>query len=105
MFGARLKELRIEKSITQSELAKLLSISASTVGMYEQGRRDPDTSTLQFLAEYFDCSVDYLLGRTNKRKYDIDTLAFSTKLDVEGLSDEDLEAVQNIIDALKNKNK
>lgn len=67
MFGIRLKELRKEKSINQKELATLLKVSASTIGMYEQGRRDPDTNTLKFLADYFDVSTDYLLGRTDER--------------------------------------
>ncbi|WZL74078.1 helix-turn-helix transcriptional regulator [Clostridiaceae bacterium 35-E11] len=68
MFGQRLKELRKEKSLNQSEIGKLLNVSTSTIGMYEQGRRDPDTNTLKFLAEYFNVSVDYLLGRTDKRE-------------------------------------
>jgi transcriptional regulator with XRE-family HTH domain len=65
MFGSILKKLRIEKSMTQSELAKLLNISPSTIGMYEQGRRDPDTSTVKFLAEFFNVSTDFLLGNSD----------------------------------------
>lgn len=64
MFGERLKELRRNNKLTQQELANKLKVSASTVGMYEQGRRSPDTGTLNQVAEYFDVSVDWLLGRT-----------------------------------------
>ena len=67
MFGLRLKSLRQEKKITQQDLANLLSVSASTVGMYEQQRRDPDTETLKQLAEYFNVSIDYLLGKSDIR--------------------------------------
>ena len=57
-----LKELRTSKGLTQSELAKLLKISASAIGMYEQGRREPDYATLSKLANYFNVATDYLLG-------------------------------------------
>jgi len=101
----RIKELRKELKLTQQELGDKLNVSARSVGFYESGDRDPDTATLAILSDLFECSIDYILLRTNKRKYDTDALAFSTTLDSEGLSEEDLEAVQNIIDALKNKNK
>lgn len=57
----RLKELRESRSLTQAELAKLLKVSPSAIGMYEQGRRDPDSTTLKKLSVIFNVSVDYLL--------------------------------------------
>jgi len=63
-FGKRLRQLRKEKGLTQAELAKLLSIGESTVSFYESGKRQPDYETLIRLAEVFNVSVDYLLGRT-----------------------------------------
>lgn len=63
----RIKELRNERGITQSDLAKLLNVSDRTIGYYENGQRDPDTNTLKILSEYFDVSVDYLLGLTEFR--------------------------------------
>ena len=65
MFGTILKSLRKQHKMTQSELAKKLKISASTVGMYEQNRRAPDNQTLNDIANIFSVSVDYLLGRTD----------------------------------------
>lgn len=59
----RLKEIREHKRITQAELAKALKISPSAVGMYEQGRREPDHETLNKIADFFNVSIDYLLGR------------------------------------------
>ena len=58
----KLKELRLDKQITQAELSKALQISASAIGMYEQGRRQPDYATLSKIASYFNVTTDYLLG-------------------------------------------
>ena len=64
----RIKELRNEKGITQADLAKILKISDRAVGYYENGDREPDYTTLLKIAEYFDVSIDYLLGRVDVRK-------------------------------------
>lgn len=64
-FAQRLKKLRQEKGITQQELADALNISRTTIGMYEINQREPDNATLVKLANYFDVSIDYLLGRTD----------------------------------------
>jgi transcriptional regulator with XRE-family HTH domain len=58
-----LRELRQQKHLTQKELSKILQISASTIGMYEQGRREPDHDTLTKIADFFGVPTDYLLGR------------------------------------------
>ena len=65
IFGSKLKILRTKAGLTQAQLAGRLNISASTVGMYEQGRREPDNGTLLKVSSVFGTSVDYLLG-TNK---------------------------------------
>ena len=64
----RLRELRIEKDLLQSDIAKIIDKSERTVGFYETGERDMNTETLAILANFFDCSVDYLLGISNIRK-------------------------------------
>ena len=60
----RLKELRIAKGMTQNELAKVIGYSSLSYARYEKGEREPDISTLCKLADYFNVSVDYLLGRS-----------------------------------------
>ena len=60
-----LRELRTQKGLTQAELSKTLQVSASSIGMYEQGRREPDNETLGKIANYFNVTNDYLLGRTD----------------------------------------
>lgn len=67
-FGERLRYLREEKGLKQTELAKLLNLqSSATISQYETTDRIPDAYILQHLAEIFDCSTDYLLGRSDKR--------------------------------------
>ncbi len=60
------KELRQSRDLTQTELAKKLGISRSTVGMYESGDRVPRHDDLEAIADYFNVDIDFLLGRTNK---------------------------------------
>lgn len=61
MLGARIAMLRREAGYSQAELAKLLGISASAVGMYEQGRREPAVDILVAMARIFGVTTDYLL--------------------------------------------
>lgn len=65
MFGERIKELREKKGLTQKELASFLGISDRAVGYYEKEERTPPPDMLQKIADFFDVSVDYILGRTN----------------------------------------
>ena len=65
-----MKELREEKDMKQSDLAKILECSSSAIGMYEQGRRYVDLDGLKKIAEYFDVSADYLIGRTDIKKFE-----------------------------------
>jgi len=62
MFAQRLKLLREKKGINQSALAKEIEVSQSTVGNWEAGTRIPDISMMKRLSDYFDVSIDYLLG-------------------------------------------
>ncbi len=102
-FGSRLTSLRKERNMTQNDLANLLGISRGTVGMYEIGKNDPDTSTLFKLADFFSVTVDYLLGRDERRKNTIIENAYIPKKTIElpiiGVvrAGEPLYAEQNIL--------
>ena len=61
----RLKELRRERHLSQVRLAMDLHLSQNTVSRYETGEREAGYAMLILLADYFDVSIDYLLGRTN----------------------------------------
>lgn len=59
----RIKELRVEKKITQSQLAKILGVNQTAVGKYERGDLEPNIQILNNLADFFGVSIDYILGR------------------------------------------
>lgn len=61
----RLKDLRTQNNLTQTELAKALGLSFSAISMYERGERKPDFETLETIADYFNVTMDYLYGKTD----------------------------------------
>ena len=69
-FGEKLKMLREERNIKQNEVAAIFMINRSTYGKWENDASKPDIDTLTKLANYFNVSVDYLLGNTNFRTKD-----------------------------------
>ena len=64
-FSQRLKKHRLLADITQESLATELQLTPSTIWKYENARRFPRLITLVNIADYFNISIDYLLGRTN----------------------------------------
>lgn len=66
-FGERLKELRIEKGLTQIQLAKILDISKSNISKYEAGSVEPNLDIITKCAVYFDVYTDFLLGLSDNR--------------------------------------
>ncbi|MEN6325836.1 MAG: helix-turn-helix transcriptional regulator [Syntrophomonas sp.] len=67
MFGDILAELRKNKGLSQYELSEQLGLSRGQISNYELGTRQPDYDTLLRIAEYFNVTTDYLLGRTNNK--------------------------------------
>jgi transcriptional regulator with XRE-family HTH domain len=68
MLGLRIAILRVDKGWSQAELAKRIGVSASAVGMYEQGRREPSLALVVCLAQALDVTTDYLLtGKGNNQ--------------------------------------
>lgn len=76
-LGDRLRKLREQKGLTQTEFAARLKIPNQNVSNYERGFRQPDYETLQRFADYFEVTTDYLLGREDKKsaneEYDFET--------------------------------
>ena len=62
IFGIRLKKSRLNSGLTQAQLANKLKVSASTIGMYEQGRREPDNYIFTKICQELRVSGDYLLN-------------------------------------------
>ena len=59
----RLLELREEKKLSQFDVADAINTSRTNIGRWESGKNEPTSSSLWALADFFECSVDYLLGR------------------------------------------
>ena len=69
-FSSRIKLLRTERGITQEQLASMLKVSRSTIGMYESGKREPDFETSEAIADIFNVDMDFLMGRSDvERKH------------------------------------
>ena len=62
-LGQRIAYLRKSKNLSQAELAKIINIGTSTLGMYETGKREPNNEMLSRIADFFNVTTDYLLGR------------------------------------------
>ena len=64
-FSERLKELRLKSGIKQIEIAAMLGVQARTMRFYESGNHEPSIESIIKLADFFDISTDYLLGRSD----------------------------------------
>ena len=64
----RLKLLRKQKHMSQLSLAMKLNTTQMSISRYETGKREPDLKTLILIADFFDVSIDYLVGRTDSPK-------------------------------------
>ena len=91
-MGDKLKSLRIEKNLTQKQVADRIGLAISAVSSYESDTRYPSYDVLVKLARIFHVSTDYLLGITNTRN-----------IDVTGLRDNEIELVSQLVDMLRNK--
>lgn len=106
-LGEKLALLRENKEIYQKELATYLEVSIGTISNYEKGIHEPDLETLCKLADYYEVSADYLLGRTDiplpvskippKQPKDIEELF----LDLTKLSQNNLEVVRRFVKFLQ----
>ena len=91
-MGEKIKSLRIEKKLTQKQVADRIGLAISAVSSYESGARYPSYDVLAKLARIFHVSTDYLLGMTDTRN-----------VDVTGLNDNEIELVSQLVDMLRNK--
>lgn len=64
-FSVRLKELRINHNLKQKELGQITGISEAAISRFEAGNRTPSMDVALALADYFDVSLDYLVGRSD----------------------------------------
>ena len=113
MFPERLKQLRNSRELSQDALAKKIGIAQQTYGHWETGRTEPDHATLTCIADFFNVSVDYLLGRkdspapssqkTNLSQEDLVLVELAR--DIKKLPEDHRKIVDTIIEINKGKNK
>lgn len=99
-LSSRIKELRKERGMKQSELAKVLHISQQAIGSWETGRTIPGADTLNDLADYFNVTADYLLGRPDKKeKKSVELSDDDVIMTYQGkeLSNEDREIIRRLM--------
>lgn len=90
MLSIRLKELRISHSLTQVDFAQKLSVTKQTVSNWENNNIQPSIDMLVKIADYFNISTDFLLGRET-----------TMQINVEGLSTDEIAHINMIIKDLK----
>ena len=92
MIAEKIKELRINGNLTQSDIAKKLGVTRSSVNAWEMGISVPSTQYIVLLSEFFDVSSDFLLG-----------ISKTSTINVSGLSEREIVAVHEIVKCLKDK--
>lgn len=107
MLGNNIKELRKSKRMTQKDLALAMNVSQQTVGAWETERAIPGADTLSELADYFNVTTDYLLGRPEKKDDDAKTADIEDDdviFTYEGrrIPKEDLELIRRIMRGTRN---
>jgi len=78
-FGSRFKNLRLEKNLTQQQLADMFFMKKSSISRYENNLQIPEIDSLLKFADFFGVSVDYLLCRTDVKSYDMLCSEFQPK--------------------------
>ena len=68
MYFKRIKDLRIDHDLYQKQIANLLKITRQQYGLYESGKRDIPVDLLIKLANFYNVSIDYMLGRTKNKE-------------------------------------
>lgn len=81
-FADRLRGLRAEANLTQTELAQILGVSRGAVSGWESEAGSPDPKTLAQIADFFHISVDYLVGRTDNRPVYEPSASLEPELDI-----------------------
>ncbi|MCX7746594.1 MAG: helix-turn-helix domain-containing protein [Clostridia bacterium] len=100
-IGEKLKELRKEKKITQKDVYDFLKIDQTTYSKYENNKNEPDLDTVKKLADFFNVSTDYLLGRITE----LENVYFrlSKEATKKGISPEDLKDIMALVEKAKKR--
>ena len=92
-LGARLKELRENKNLSQKELGKLVGVSHNSISLYESGDRQPSIDLIVRFAALYKVSTDYILGLTRIKS-----------IDTSRLDEEDFIVINKLVEIMSSKN-
>ena len=111
----RLKELRLDRGLSQKDIADYLGITVAAYSLYERGAREPNITTLKKLAAYFNVSLDYLLENDETNEINDRTTKYvslfsscgglKAAFDTSDLTDDEMKDVSQYIEFLKNRRK
>lgn len=107
----RIKQLREENNWTQAKLSEKMNCAMSSIAMYENGCRKPSLEVIIKLAELFNCSIDYLLGKSEIKNYqnkktDFEKIQINLyKKDYEDITDEQKRQIEEFAKFVLKDNK
>jgi transcriptional regulator with XRE-family HTH domain len=115
MIGERLRKLREERGLLQRQLADILKLTQQTISLYESNQREPDAETLKKIADFFNTTIDYLLGRTDdpnppEKTIDDEIVKIMRELgpditmhlyDLKGMTEEEKESFKIFLEGLR----
>lgn len=102
MFIERLKKLRKKEKLTQKDIATFLNISQPAYQQFESGKKKMNLETMEKLADYFNVSIDYLLGKTDIPDFDLEididnAIDNSVAYDGKPITDNDREIIKDFL--------
>lgn len=104
-FKDRLLSLRKELGLTQGEFAEKIGYSRTAISAWEIGRNEPSNEDMIKIANFFNVSLDYLLGKSDIRNYDEDEkeFRFAFHKETEGMTDEEIKDALRFYKEMKNR--
>jgi len=107
-LGQRIKKLRIELDLNQQEFTKQFndkynySLTKAAISHYETDKRTPEISVIRHFAEFFNVSLDYLLGASNIKNPNVEVYAQAFhSISTEELTQEEVDLLENMIEQFK----
>lgn len=98
----RIKELREELGLSQLDFAKKINLTQQSISLYEKGEREPSLDVLKSIADFFNVSTDYLLGKSNEKNptINIDDVDVAFAAGLKGLNDTNKAIIKATLEAL-----
>ena len=99
----RIKKLREEFKMSQTELGKKLNKTQQQISLYKNGTNELDIDGYLILSKLFNCSIEYIAGKSDNRNVDLSNIRFAQHggIDTEGLSEEDIEEIKKQVEYMR----